>query len=312
MAESCDEQHIFIDVAKSFGVRVPPRFSDADDFCQLAVNRFITPFVSYVLEQLPEDEQKESIAGRHFLSPVAIQESLAVFHQDHPAAERTAFIMMQFAATSAHTGIEAAIKAALAKYNFTGLLARDKEYHEEMLPNIQTYMHGCRFGIAVFERIQEDNFNPNVSLEVGGVVAEGPNLEGPSHRLGRQALPAIRCLGPPEKSRKASPQQIEALDGGQRIHLSECRPRSCHLLGPSPPGPMLPLRLPETPPAILSGACSTLIPSHRSAKCAGMAKPHPPQKVRWSTPLPGSEIENEVSTSIIPEALVEPPSGQMN
>ena len=40
-----------------------------------------------------------------------------------------------------------------------------------MLPNIQTYMHGCRFGVAVFERIQKDVFNPNVSLEVGYMMA---------------------------------------------------------------------------------------------------------------------------------------------
>jgi predicted nucleotide-binding protein len=28
-------------------------------------------------------------------------------------------------------------------------------------------MHCCDFGIGVFERILEDNFNPNVSIEVG-------------------------------------------------------------------------------------------------------------------------------------------------
>lgn len=28
-------------------------------------------------------------------------------------------------------------------------------------------MYSCDFAIAIFERITEDNFNPNVSLEVG-------------------------------------------------------------------------------------------------------------------------------------------------
>lgn len=32
---------------------------------------------------------------------------------------------------------------------------------------ILTYVYGCRFGIAVFERIESEVFNPNVSLEVG-------------------------------------------------------------------------------------------------------------------------------------------------
>lgn len=99
--------------------------------------------------------------------PVAIQDSLKEFQKDHPRPERVAFIMMQFADTSAHTGIEAAIKTTLAKYDYKGLLARDKEYNEDVLANIQTYLHGCEFGVAVFERIQADNFNPNVSLEVG-------------------------------------------------------------------------------------------------------------------------------------------------
>jgi hypothetical protein len=34
-------------------------------------------------------------------------------------------------------------------------------------------MYGCRFGIAVFERIEDDSFNPNVSLEVGHMMGLG-------------------------------------------------------------------------------------------------------------------------------------------
>jgi nucleoside 2-deoxyribosyltransferase len=32
-------------------------------------------------------------------------------------------------------------------------------------------MHGCGFGIAVFDRIEEESFNPNISLEVGYMLA---------------------------------------------------------------------------------------------------------------------------------------------
>jgi len=46
------------------------------------------------------------------------------------------------------------------------LRADDKQYHDDLFPNVLTYMYGCRFGIAVFERLEEDDFNPNVSLEV--------------------------------------------------------------------------------------------------------------------------------------------------
>jgi nucleoside 2-deoxyribosyltransferase len=47
------------------------------------------------------------------------------------------------------------------------VLARDKEFHDDLYPNIQTYLHGCGFGIAVFERLESEEFNPNVALEVG-------------------------------------------------------------------------------------------------------------------------------------------------
>jgi hypothetical protein len=36
-----------------------------------------------------------------------------------------------------------------------------------------TYMYGCGFGIAVYERLEGDEFNPNVSLEVGGMLVMG-------------------------------------------------------------------------------------------------------------------------------------------
>ena len=34
-----------------------------------------------------------------------------------------------------------------------------------------TYIYGCGFGVAVFERIEAEEFNPNVSLEVGYMLA---------------------------------------------------------------------------------------------------------------------------------------------
>jgi nucleoside 2-deoxyribosyltransferase len=34
-------------------------------------------------------------------------------------------------------------------------------------------MHGCAFGIGIFERITTEDFNPNVSLELGYMMALG-------------------------------------------------------------------------------------------------------------------------------------------
>lgn len=133
-----------------------------------AIRSYIKPFLNYVLRQLPAEESASGVVQvAPQALPVAIQESLQHFRKDYPDPKKVCFIMMRFGDTSAHQAIEQAIKEALNKYGFTGMLARDKEYHEDLYPNIQTYMHGCGFGIAVFERIESDDFNPNVSLEVG-------------------------------------------------------------------------------------------------------------------------------------------------
>jgi hypothetical protein len=104
-------------------------------------------------------------------TPVEIRDSLKRFKEDHPDPASVAFIMMQFGSTKAHEEIAAAIKDALAEHGITGIRADDKRYHDDLFYNVLTYMHGCRFGIAVFERIEEDRFNPNVSLEVGYLFA---------------------------------------------------------------------------------------------------------------------------------------------
>lgn len=108
--------------------------------------------------------------------PVEIQQSLRSFKLDHPHPQKVAFIMMQFGNTPAHNKIVQGIRDTLAPHGLTAVRADDKEYHSSLLPNIQTYLHGCGFGIAVFERIEQDDFNPNVSLEVGYMMAMGKDI----------------------------------------------------------------------------------------------------------------------------------------
>lgn len=105
-----------------------------------------------------------------------ISDSLAQFRRDYAEPGKVAFIMMEFRDTPAHLEIENAVKGALKSAGITGLLARDKGYHPDVLPNIITYMHGSGFGIAVFERIETDVFNPNVSLEIGYMLALGKRV----------------------------------------------------------------------------------------------------------------------------------------
>lgn len=129
--------------------------------------------------------QTEDILMRR--PPVEITRSLADLRTDYPDPSRLAFVMMEFGKTKRHEQIYAAIRHALDPHNFVTLRADSKEYHEDLWFNILTYMYGCRFGIAVFERIDDEVFNPNVSLEVGHTSGLGK----PVCYLKEQTLPKL-------------------------------------------------------------------------------------------------------------------------
>jgi len=124
-------------------------------------------------KQSPANVEAKSKSTPLLYVPQTITASLRDFRKDYPDASRVCFIMMQFGTTPAHARIVKAIKDTLRSYGLAGLRADDKEYHDDLFPNIQTYLHGCSFGIAVFERIEGEQFSPNVSLEVGHMQAMG-------------------------------------------------------------------------------------------------------------------------------------------
>ena len=140
----------------------------AQDYLNALLERFITPTINHILRQLPETKPNptNTLVGTPQY-PLEITNSLQRFLKDHPEPRRTAFIMMQFGSTEMHDQIVSGIKDTLEKYGITALRADDKEYHDDLFPNVLTYLYGCGFGIAVFERLEADDFNPNVSLEVG-------------------------------------------------------------------------------------------------------------------------------------------------
>jgi hypothetical protein len=105
--------------------------------------------------------------------PLDLRQSLQRFRGDFPNPDKAAFLIMRFGSTPAHRQIVDAVRSALTPYGVTAVRADDKTYHDDILGNIRTYMHGCAFGIAVFERIEQETFNPNVSFEVGYLMALG-------------------------------------------------------------------------------------------------------------------------------------------
>jgi hypothetical protein len=100
-----------------------------------------------------------------------ISEYLNNFVQDHQDVNGCAFLMMKYEETEMHRSIIKIIKETCSQHNIKVLRADDKQYADDILENIMVYMQGCKFGIALYERLTEDDFNPNVSLEVGYMIA---------------------------------------------------------------------------------------------------------------------------------------------
>ncbi|MFA6226560.1 MAG: hypothetical protein WC620_10410 [Methanoregula sp.] len=107
------------------------------------------------------------------LIPTEIKESYERFKYDYPDPSKVGFIMMQFGKTEAHGDVLGAVRLALKVFGCAGIRADDKEYHDDKYYNILTYLHGCGFGIAIFDMIEEKSFNPNVSLELGYLFGLG-------------------------------------------------------------------------------------------------------------------------------------------
>lgn len=88
-------------------------------------------------------------------------------------ADSNVFVMMRYRLTAHYKAIEDAIRQSLIRYGLTARLAKDRAFSDDLWENIELYMKYSRFGIAVFEEIDEREFNPNISLELGYMYALG-------------------------------------------------------------------------------------------------------------------------------------------
>jgi hypothetical protein len=157
------------EVVWAFSYPINVSTSESDEYIQPIVQQYVTT----VLESQHRPDKKIS---NEAISAPEIASGLEKFRADHSIEKKTAFIIMQFKSTKPHTSIIKCIKDTLGKYDIIALRADDKEYMDDLFLNIRTYMHACDFGIAVLERITEDDFNPNVSLEIGYMFGLGKNV----------------------------------------------------------------------------------------------------------------------------------------
>jgi hypothetical protein len=152
------------------------------------------PWAHGIVAVAPEYEVEERQSGSHLrvigkirfvVTPEEMERTMGIidfpelrpfwerFWGEHRQPEKCGFLMMKFDNTKLHPAIVDAIKGSCAGFGIDVFRADDRTYADDLLSNIRTYMHGCGFGIAVYERLVADDFNPNVSLEVGYMMALG-------------------------------------------------------------------------------------------------------------------------------------------
>jgi hypothetical protein len=116
-------------------------------------------------------EDLDLLKSNHLVISDELSLSLKRFRKDYPVIEKCGFLMMKFEDSKIQKEIISALKSHLSEKGITLLRADDKWYADDLFENIKTYMQGCSFGIALFDRINTDEFNPNVSLEIGYMMA---------------------------------------------------------------------------------------------------------------------------------------------
>src|SRR5260370_17670206 len=95
---------------------------------------------------------------------------------------------MRFAAAKPYGRIVRVIKATAEEHGLVVIRADENDFHADLWGNVRTLLHGCGFGIAVYERIETDEANANVGLEVGYLMA----MNKPVLLLKDKTLPAIQ------------------------------------------------------------------------------------------------------------------------
>jgi protein-tyrosine-phosphatase len=95
---------------------------------------------------------------------------------DHSNSAFNAFLMMRFADRSVNQQIMHSLERALERYAIQLLRADQKAYSDSLWTNVRHYLDACDLGVAVFEQVIETDYNPNVSLEIGYMLANNKRL----------------------------------------------------------------------------------------------------------------------------------------
>ena len=79
--------------------------------------------------------------------------------------------MMRFKPGEQYEEITEILRREMGKYGLHVIRADDIDYTGDLWENVCLYMLGSTYGVAVFEEIDEREFNPNIALELGFMLA---------------------------------------------------------------------------------------------------------------------------------------------
>jgi nucleoside 2-deoxyribosyltransferase len=116
-----------------------------------------------------------------------LENCLSKFSEDNVDFRKNLFLIMRFQNQNPFPEIVATIRRVCDTHGLKALRADDREYTDDVWDNVMTYMYGCSSAIAVFDQINYREFNPNVALEVGFMLAQ----RKPVLLLKDTAIPAL-------------------------------------------------------------------------------------------------------------------------
>ncbi|MBW2737795.1 MAG: hypothetical protein JRE64_02875 [Deltaproteobacteria bacterium] len=127
---------------------------------------------------------------------------------------KNVFVIMRYAPESPLDEIENAIKNTLRRFGLNAILAREKIFDDELWSNVRFCMDHSRYAIVVFERLIQPDFNPNIILELGYMMA----IRRPCLILKEKSLPTLNTdiigrLYTPFDSHKALETVSSAIEG---------------------------------------------------------------------------------------------------
>ena len=129
----------------------------------------------------------KNLTGESFARPDPyrhLESALKKFHEDAPA-EKSVFVMMKFPSNDMEdwkkkclSDLYDAVRDELDRHGLVARRADQKTYPDsrQLWDNVCVHMLGCDYGVAILEDHVGDEFNPNVALEYGFMLARGSKV----------------------------------------------------------------------------------------------------------------------------------------